>query len=101
EVEYLRRQWNSAIRHRVVKVTLHVGKYLHRGTDTAALRRNIMGARLLDSEARGKRMLFRFSGDNWLGLHLGMTGRLRVEAANFRPGKHDHLVLYQRVRALV
>lgn len=58
-------------------------------------------------------MLFEFSRDNpeiigarenirsWLGIHLGMTGKIRVESQNFRPDKHDHLVLYQRDRALV
>jgi formamidopyrimidine-DNA glycosylase len=46
-------------------------------------------------------MLFRFSGDNWLGIHLGMTGKIRVESVNYRPGKHDHLVLFQCGRALV
>src|ERR1700730_3709259 len=46
-------------------------------------------------------MLFEFSGDDWLRIHLGMTGKIRIEPANFRPAKHDHLVLYQRERALV
>src|SRR5437763_6086234 len=101
EVEYFRRQWDAGIGDRVLKVSLHPRKYLFRGTDTSALRENLIGARLLRSEARGKRMLFCFSGDNWLGLHLGMTGRLRVESATCRPAKHDHLVLYQRDRALV
>jgi formamidopyrimidine-DNA glycosylase len=30
-----------------------------------------------------------------------MTGRLSVAAHGFRPGRHDHLVLYQKERALV
>src|SRR6267143_4938035 len=101
EVEYFRRRWDVGIGDRVFKVSLHSRKHLFRETDTAALRRNLIGTRLSRSEARGKRMLFCFSGDNWLGLHLGMTGKLRVEPANFRPAKHDHLVLYQRDRALV
>ena len=101
EVEYFRRQWDAGIGHRVLKTSLHPGKYLFRETDTASLRRNLIGARLLRSESRGKRMLFCFSGDNWLGLHLGMTGKLLVEPARFRPAKHDHLVLYQRHQALV
>ena len=46
-------------------------------------------------------MLFEFSGGNWLGLHLGMTGNLRVEPAGFLPEKHDHLVFQQAKRALV
>jgi formamidopyrimidine-DNA glycosylase len=101
EVEYFRRRWDVGIGDRVFKVSLHSRKHLFRETDTAALRRNLIDTRLSRSEARGKRMLFCFSGDNWLGLHLGMTGKLRVEPANFRPAKHDHLVLYQRDRALV
>jgi formamidopyrimidine-DNA glycosylase len=46
-------------------------------------------------------MLFEFSSDNQLGIHLGMTGKIRVEPANFRASKHDHLVLYQHARVLV
>ena len=46
-------------------------------------------------------MLFRFSRNVWLGLHLGMTGRLRIEERSFRPKNHDHLVIYQKTRALV
>ena len=63
--------------------------------------RQLTGARLLRSTARGKQMLFTFSGANWLGLHLGMSGSLRTEPADFRPEKHDHLVLRQAKRALV
>ena len=46
-------------------------------------------------------MLFEFSGGNWIGIHLGMTGKLRTEAPGFPPEKHDHLVLSQKKRALV
>lgn len=58
-------------------------------------------------------MLFEFSGGNpeiigaredvrsWIGIHLGMTGKLRVEPSKFQPEKHDHLVLHQARRALV
>jgi formamidopyrimidine-DNA glycosylase len=46
-------------------------------------------------------MLFKFSGGLWLGIHLGMTGKIHVESANYRPAKHDHLVLFQHERALV
>jgi formamidopyrimidine-DNA glycosylase len=46
-------------------------------------------------------MLFRFSGDAWVGLHLGMSGELRVEAADYAPQKHDHFALAQDARTLV
>src|SRR4029434_2293073 len=65
------------------------------------LRERLRGENFLSSTARGKRMLFRFSGDNWLGIHLGMTGKTHVAPTDVRPINHDHLVLYQRRRALV
>ena len=63
EVEYFRRQWNAGIGNRVIKIAQHADKRVFRGTDTRALRRELAGARLLTSEARGKRMLFRFSNE--------------------------------------
>src|SRR6266513_5197499 len=101
EVEYFRRQWSAGIGNRVMKIAHHADKRVFRGTDTRALRKELAGARLLTTEARGKRMLFRFSNENWLGLHLGMSGKMQTALADFRPQKHDHLVLYQRERALV
>jgi formamidopyrimidine-DNA glycosylase len=101
EVEYFRRCWDAGMGDRVVKILLHARKRVFRGTNTRALCQHLTNARLLRSEARGKRMLFRFSGNSWLGLHLGMSGKLRAEHADFCPRKHDHLVLYQRERALV
>lgn len=101
EVEYYRRQWDAGLGSKVLAVQLHARKRVFRGTDTRALVRQITGARLLNSIARGKQMLFRFSGDNFVGLHLGMSGTMRTEQAKFRAAKHDHFVLQQKDRALV
>lgn len=100
EVEFFRRRWDVAIGKSVVRVHINAKKRVARGVDAAELKA-ITGAKFLTSEAHGKRMLFRFSGDAWLGLHLGMTGALSVEGAGYRPLKHDHLVLFQEERALV
>ncbi len=101
EVEYYRRQWDAGLRGKIIAVQLHARKRIFRGANTRALVRQITNARLIDSVARGKQMLFRFSGDNFVGLHLGMSGTMRIEKATFRPEKHDHLVLRQKERALV
>jgi len=101
EVEYFRRQWNSGIGKRINRVSVHTQKRIFRGADVGKMQRVLEGSVLLYSEARGKRMIFRFSTNAWLGLHLGMTGSLRVEAADFLPAKHDHLVLYQPNQVLV
>jgi formamidopyrimidine-DNA glycosylase len=101
EVEWYRKQWNAGLGEKIVDLKLHARKRLFRGTNTRELERRLTGEKFLSSHARGKRMLSKFSGENWLGIHLGMTGTLRVESAKFRAGKHDHLVLFEEKRALV
>ncbi|MGZ5002710.1 MAG: Fpg/Nei family DNA glycosylase [Chthoniobacterales bacterium] len=101
EVEYYRKQWNAGLGAKILSVELHARKRIFRGADTRALVRRLTGARLIESVARGKQMLFRFSGNNFLGLHLGMSGTMRIEPPNFRAGKHDHLILRQKDRVLV
>jgi len=113
EVEWFRKQWDIGQGVKIIDVRLHAHNRVFRGTNTRALCENLVSARLESSIARGKRMLFRFSEANprttaarennqsWLGIHLGMTGKIRAEAADFQPGKRDHLVLYQQDRALV
>jgi len=101
EVEYARKQWDAGLGAPIVAVQLHTRKRIFRGSDTKVIARRLTGARLLRSTARGKQMLFSFSGTNRLGVHLGMSGTLRTEPADFRAEKHDHLVLRQAKRALV
>lgn len=101
EVEYYRKQWDGGLRGRVSAVLLHDKKRLFRGSDPREIKRRLSGSRLLRSTAHGKQMLFEFSGENWLGVHLGMSGTLRAEPAGFHPEKHDHLVLEQAKRSLV
>jgi len=101
EVEYYRKQWDAGLREKVIRVALHKGKRLFRGVNEKRLVATLKDATYLHSEARAKLMCFRFSHDVWLGIHLGMTGRLRIEPPDFEPGKHDHFVLRQKARALV
>jgi formamidopyrimidine-DNA glycosylase len=101
EVEYYRKQWGPGLRRKVLSVQLHAGKKIFRGTDVAALQKTLRGATLLGSEAHGKQMLFRFSNGGWLGIHLGMTGKLRIEPAAAVALKHDHLILRQSRHSLV
>src|SRR4051812_2400199 len=100
EVEYYRRQWDVGVHERITKVHLHGKKRVFRATDLALVQR-LRGERLENSEAAGKQMLFRFSGSLSMGIHLGMSGRLHVGNSSYAPQKHDHLVLFQKQRALV
>ncbi|HMJ04645.1 MAG TPA: DNA-formamidopyrimidine glycosylase family protein [Chthoniobacterales bacterium] len=101
EVEYYRKQWDAGLKARVSAVHLHARKRIFRGANPAEIRRRLTGSRLLRSTARGKQMLFEFSGGSWLGLHLGMSGTMRTAPPKFQPEKHDHLVLAQAKQTLV
>lgn len=102
EAAFFRKRWHRAGRRcGIVSVHTHDRAKVFRGTDPAALRRTLTGARYLGSEARAKQMSFRFEAGGahpdgataWLGVHLGMSGELRVEPFDYEPRKHDHLVL--------
>ena len=109
EVEFFRKRWSVGHGAKVRAVRLHEGKKLFRDTSTRLLKKKLTGAKLLGSETAAKQMLFRFSGGNstqvesrgWLGIHLGMSGELRVEPPTYVPAKHDHFVLVQAKRQLV
>ena len=109
EVEFFRKRWSAGHGARVLAARLHEGKKVFRGTRTALLKKKLTGATLLGSETAAKQMLFRFSGGGlsraesrgWLGIHLGMSGELRVEAPDYLPAKHDHFILVQKRRQLV
>jgi formamidopyrimidine-DNA glycosylase len=106
EVDYFRKQWNPGLGRPVTKALIHPKARIFRGIDTKQFVRGLTGATLEWSEARGKQMLFVAKERGvkkraWLGLHLGMTGRLRLEPPDFEPARHDHLVLVQAKRALV
>ena len=93
EVEYFRKRWDVARGDRVVDVALHPRARCCRGLSLAALRRALVGRKLLRSEAAAKQMAFVFSGGAWLGVHLGMTGKTLARPADEKDGAHDHLVL--------
>jgi formamidopyrimidine-DNA glycosylase len=101
EVEFFRKRWAAGHGGKILAVRLHEGKKVFRGTDTGLLKKKLTGATLLDSETAAKQMLFRFSGRSWIGIHLGMSGELRVEKADHVPAKHDHFILVQKSRQLV
>jgi formamidopyrimidine-DNA glycosylase len=102
EVEFYRKRWDlSGCGRKILRVQTHPGARIFRGVDVATLERTLTGAILRSSEAAAKQMLFRFSGEAWLGIHLGMSGELTVEAANFEPRRHDHLLLANKESTLV
>jgi len=102
EVEYFKRRWEAAVGSRIVEVRALHGHRVFRGSDTHHLAATLTGRRLQSAEARGKQMLFRFGEDGWLGIHLGMAGKLfREESSEYTRHKHDPLVLATSREVLV
>jgi formamidopyrimidine-DNA glycosylase len=101
EVAFYARQWAAARGRRVRRVELHANSRVFRGCDAVLLEEGLAGGKLVRAQTHGKQMLFEFSGDHWLGVHLGMTGELCVKVQPFEAGRHDHLVLHCADCALV
>jgi formamidopyrimidine-DNA glycosylase len=107
EVDYFRKQWNPGLHHRIEKALVHPKARIFRGIDMSRFVSAFTGATLKHSECRGKQMLFVAQPKGaektqlWLGVHLGLTGELRVEQPDYEPKKHDHLIFVQKERQLV
>lgn len=93
EVEFYRRRWAVAVGARVDAVLLNAGKRIFRGQATDALVAGLAGERLVEARAHGKQMYYRFGERHWLGVHLGMTGKLLCAQRDVPAEKHDHLRL--------
>jgi formamidopyrimidine-DNA glycosylase len=102
EVEYSRKIWNPGLRQKILEVRLpKPGDRIFRGTSTEQMQAEIPGKIFAASESLGKQLLFRFGRSSWLGIHLGMSGDLRIEPLEYDPRKHDLLILRQKQRHLV
>jgi formamidopyrimidine-DNA glycosylase len=105
EVEYYRKRWDPVLGQKIERVALRSNSRLLRGVDSARLTKTLTGSHFAASEAAAKQMLFKFTGafegTAWLGIHLGMTGELKLESVDYMPDKHVHLTLYTAQHALV
>lgn len=59
----------------------------------AAFRRRLKQKTLTDIRRRGKYIVIHLSGNNHLLIHLRMTGRLHLVAADQPRSKHEHVIL--------
>lgn len=103
EVEFYRKRWHQALAGRVIKhVEVHPAARVFSSPRAArALASALRGAPYHSSAAAAKQMCFRFGAEIWLGVHLGMSGELRVAAVERVTERHDHLVLRTAEHALV
>lgn len=79
EVFWFSRRWAPAVGATVTAVAAPVSRVFRHETPESVVAA-LTGRRLLGCASRGKRAAFRFSDGVWLGIHLGMTGRLFPES---------------------
>lgn len=101
EVAYYARQWEPGLGSEIRKVHTGSKDRIFRATPASAVAGGLTGSTFLGARTHGKNLLFEFSGGLWLTAHLGMTGELLSASADHVPGKHDHLVLFTKTRALI
>jgi formamidopyrimidine-DNA glycosylase len=123
EVEFYRRRWWETGKREIV----HAAEAEPRSRDfrrldaefrggAKALAEALAESRLQDSSTHGKQMWFVFAPARmpgvkmkkanattmlWVGIHLGMSGELRIEPPDYRPARHDALILRLKKKALV
>ncbi|MBL9013633.1 MAG: bifunctional DNA-formamidopyrimidine glycosylase/DNA-(apurinic or apyrimidinic site) lyase [Myxococcales bacterium] len=100
EVETVRRTLTPAV-GATIQGVWDSGKGLHmkRKPPRAALRK-LVGTQITGVRRHGKYLLVDTSGPLTLLVHLGMTGRFRIQPANAPRAKHTHVVLDLGAREL-
>jgi len=100
EVEYFRKQWDCGIGQRIARVALNGGKRIFRGAAPDRIAQVCVARRcwVRRRAETDRTSLFQACVARRASR---MTGKLHTAAADFTPGKHDHLVLFQRRQALV
>ena len=94
EVEFFRRVWEPAEGSKVIDVTAHLKKRIFRSVDDKSFPGCLIGTYLRKSLRKGKQLCFVFNKDHWLGLHMGMTGRLRYSYDVNEDFKYDYFTLF-------
>ena len=93
EVETVRRTLAPAIGARITSAwTSGMGLHMGKRPPRARLR-GLVGARITGVRRHGKFLIVETDGDWVIVAHLGMTGRLRLCAADEPRAKHTHVVL--------
>ena len=93
EVEFFKRVWSKAEGKLVSSVSANLDKRIFRHLPDAKSITNFQGATLKNSLRKGKKLCFIFNNDLWLGLHMGMTGRLLYIENNVKLPKYAHLII--------
>ncbi len=101
EVAFACSIWNSHLNQEIKKVEVNKTSRVFRSCEPELVEDALSQTTITSSATHGKQMLFKFTGNKWLGVHLGMTGSISLGKATYSAQKHDALVLYQNSAALI
>lgn len=101
EVYFYAQEWRGLVGKRITEVLLHSSKRCFRTMENPSDLEGLVGATLKEIQTHGKQMIFHFSGARYLGVHLGMTGKLFTKSNRYPPDKHDHLAIKTKAKTFV
>ncbi len=94
EVEYFKRVWSPAENTKVTEVMARLDKRIFREIKGAQSLNCLNGSTFSQSFRKGKQLCFLFDQDKWLGLHMGMTGKLKISEEPDEAFKYGYLILF-------
>lgn len=94
EVEFFRRVWVPAEGAKVIDAKANLEKRIFRDINTKSFPKCFIGTRFQKSFRKGKQLCFLFDQEHWLGLHMGMTGKLCFSNDPNENFKYNYLTLF-------
>ncbi|HCR85803.1 MAG TPA: bifunctional DNA-formamidopyrimidine glycosylase/DNA-(apurinic or apyrimidinic site) lyase, partial [Alphaproteobacteria bacterium] len=92
EVETVRAGLEKTIKGKTIKGVFTSGKKMREMPSKSDLQK-LKNTVIKNIERRSKYLLIRLSNSNILIIHLGMRGKVIFKDNNYKPQKHDHLIL--------
>ncbi|MCH6257089.1 hypothetical protein MLD52_11060 [Puniceicoccaceae bacterium K14] len=90
EVAFHSKAWLPAIGDVIEEVLFNADKRCCKSLVAERIQSDLVGESLEELHTHGKRMLFKFSGQCCLSVHLGMTGSLHCSSLPLSRSKFDH-----------
>jgi len=100
EVAYYGKKWDPGVNQTVTRVHTHDSARVFREFPAHKFQK-LKGKRFKQHYHHGKQLLFQFEPNTWVGIHLGMTGKLTTAALEIVPAKSEHLIIFLDNVALV
>lgn len=94
EVEFFRKVWAPAEGSKIIDVSAYLDKRIFRDIKDQSFPKCLIGTHFQKSFRKGKQLCFLFNQDHWLGLHMGMTGKLLYSEDLNEAFKYNYLTLF-------